>query len=343
MISLEQLLAPVSEDSPTGKDAFSSGVLLELESLIEGKPETQFSAAEEPNWRSVSARCLETAADTRDLRVGAIFTAVLLRTEGLPGLHQGLQLLRGYLAEFWDSVHPQLDPNDANDPQERINALNNLAAPLGTDGDLFRVIEVLRRTPLVESPQTGRYSLTAWLAVKGLTPWPDAADSMPTLAIIEGTRNDSNAEKIAADAAAAAGCLAELTAITELFGQYAGPANVPAFEPLRKDLQQIIAWIGKVSPLEENGETAGAAGDGGAVARAAHSGEIRSRDDVLKTLDAIIQYYKVHEPSSPVPFLLQRVQRIVPLDFIELIRELSPESIDKLLLLTGPLDNTPTL
>src|SRR5688572_22264244 len=147
MIPLERLLAPVSEESPTGNDASSDGLLLELETLIQGKPETQFAAAEEPNWHTASARCLEAAAKTRDLRVGAILSAVLLRTEGLSGLHSGLKLIHGYLAQYWPSVHPCLDEADGNDPQERVNALNNLAAPVGTDGDLLRVLEVLRRSP----------------------------------------------------------------------------------------------------------------------------------------------------------------------------------------------------
>jgi type VI secretion system protein ImpA len=253
----------------------------------------------------------------------------------------GLQLLRGYLAQYWPSVHPQLDQDDDNDPQERINTLNNLAAPIGTDGDVLRIIEVLRRTPLVESPQTGRYSLAAWLAVKGLASWNDAAGPMPTLAVLEGTRNESNAEKLAADAAAAAGCLAELIAIGELFQSFAGPTNSPAFDPLRKDLQQIVVFIGKAPEAEDTVESAGAPGAGKRNNRAAFGGEIRTRDDVVRALEAIIRYYQANEPSSPVPFLLHRVKRVVPLNFMDLIRELTPESIDKLVLLTGPLDEPP--
>jgi type VI secretion system protein ImpA len=338
MIPLERLLAPVSADSPTGSDASATGLLLELEALIQGRPETQFAPAEEPNWRTASARCLEVATSTRDLRVGALLTTVLLRTEGLSGLHDGLKLIHGYVAQYWPTVHPQLDQTDDNDPQERINALNNLAAPLGTDGDLLRIIEVLRKTPLVESPQTGHFGLAAWLAVKNLAPWSEADGPVPSLAIIEGTRKDSNPEKLAADAAAASGCLLELSAITDLFRDFAGPSNLPSFEPLRKDLQQIVTWIG-VTPDEASpdGSATGASGVA-ADGRAYGGGEIRSREDVVQALEAIIRYYQAHEPSSPVPFLLQRVKRVVPLNFMDVIRELSPESIEKLVVLTGPID-----
>jgi type VI secretion system protein ImpA len=335
MIPLERLLEPVSADSPTGNDASATGLLLELEALIQGKPETQFAPAEEPNWRNASARCLEIATSTRDLRIGAILATVLLRTEGIPGLHDGLKLIHGYLAQYWSTVHPQLDQTDNNDPQERINALSNLAAPLGTDGDLLRIVEVLRKTTLIESPQTGRFGLAAWLAVKNLAPWPESEGPAPTLAILEGTRKDSNAGTLAADAAAASGCLLELTAITELFREFAGPADLPSFEPLRKDLEQIVAWIAPEAASIDG--SAGAPSEMAANGRA-YSGEIRSREDVVQALEAIIHYYQAHEPSSPVPFLLQRAKRVVPLNFMDLIRELSPESIEKLVVLTGPID-----
>ena len=189
---------------------------------------------------------------------------------------------------------------------------------------------------MVESPQTGRFGLAAWLAVKNLAPWSESDGPVPSLAIIEGTRKDSNPDKLAADAAAASGCLLELTALSELFRDFAGPSDLPSFEPLRKDLQQIVAWIGVTA------EAAGADGSaGGATLEAdgrSYSGEIRSREDVVRALDAIIHYYQAHEPSSPVPFLLQRAKRVVPLNFMDVIRELSPESIEKLVVLTGPID-----
>jgi type VI secretion system protein ImpA len=231
-------------------------------------------------------------------------------------------------------VHPLLDEADGNDPQERVNALNNLAAPMGTDGDLLRVLQELRRIPLVESPQSGRFTLAGWLAVKGLAPWTDANGEVPTEAILEGTRTETEPEKLAANAAAAAGCLQELATIAKLFATHAGEVNSPTFEPLRKDLKQVVAWIGQ-SPEEEMEDGNGAAPH---ASRSGNPGDIRSREDVLKALDAIIQYYRTHEPSSPVPFLLQRVKRVVPMNFMDLMRDLSPESLDRLVMLTGPVD-----
>ena len=53
MIEVEQLLKPVSVEEPCGKNLSYDPGFLALEWLIAGKPETQFSAAEEPDCKAV--------------------------------------------------------------------------------------------------------------------------------------------------------------------------------------------------------------------------------------------------------------------------------------------------
>ncbi|WDD90209.1 type VI secretion system ImpA family N-terminal domain-containing protein (plasmid) [Burkholderia sp. FERM BP-3421] len=54
---------------------------------------------------------------------------------------------------------------------------------------------------------------------------------------------------------------------------------------------------------------------------------ISNRADVDSALDAIISYFKVHEPSHPAPILLMRVKKIVGADFSELMQELYAEGV----------------
>ena len=53
MNEVEQLLKPVSVEEPCGKNLSYDPGFLALEGLIAGKPETQFSAAEEPDCKAV--------------------------------------------------------------------------------------------------------------------------------------------------------------------------------------------------------------------------------------------------------------------------------------------------
>jgi type VI secretion system protein ImpA len=50
---------------------------------------------------------------------------------------------------------------------------------------------------------------------------------------------------------------------------------------------------------------------------------IRSRAQAVEALDAICDYFTKHEPASPVPLLIQRAKRLVPMSFAEILRELS--------------------
>jgi type VI secretion system protein ImpA len=81
-----------------------------LDTLILGKPETQFSAAEDPDWRVLHERCVELSARSKDLRVATKLCLTALKMDGLPGVGEGLALLKGLLERYWEPVYPKLDP-----------------------------------------------------------------------------------------------------------------------------------------------------------------------------------------------------------------------------------------
>ncbi|VAW53117.1 Uncharacterized protein ImpA [hydrothermal vent metagenome] len=54
---------------------------------------------------------------------------------------------------------------------------------------------------------------------------------------------------------------------------------------------------------------------------------MNSREDVIKALDMACNYFKQNEPSSPVPLLLQRAKRLVSMDFMDIIRDLTPAGV----------------
>ncbi|NOQ69154.1 MAG: type VI secretion system protein TssA, partial [Gammaproteobacteria bacterium] len=57
------------------------------------------------------------------------------------------------------------------------------------------------------------------------------------------------------------------------------------------------------------------------------AGTINSQEDVIRVLDMACEYFKRHEPSSPVPLLLQRAKRLVAKDFMEILRDLTPAGV----------------
>src|SRR5689334_4799434 len=95
MINVEELLKPVSSDSPCGEDFTYHPSFQNLETLARGKPETQFSAAEEPDWKEVREAALDVLKQSKHLAASVIATRALVKTGGVEGLRDGLTLVRG--------------------------------------------------------------------------------------------------------------------------------------------------------------------------------------------------------------------------------------------------------
>ena len=71
-------------------------------------------------------------------------------------------------------------------------------------------------------------------------------------------------------------------------------------------------------------------------------GAINSREDVVHALERICEFYRHNEPSSPVPLILHRAQRMAKMNFMELVTELTPDSVTTVKVVTGPLPGEST-
>jgi type VI secretion system protein ImpA len=64
-----------------------------------------------------------------------------------------------------------------------------------------------------------------------------------------------------------------------------------------------------------------------ATAGAGVPGAIRSREDASRALDAVAEYFRTTEPSSPLPLLLERARRLIACDFLQVLAELVPDAV----------------
>lgn len=349
-MDIEPLLQPVSPESPCGEDLSYDASFNELEVLAKGKEAQQFSGsenpewqvgAEEPDWPQIRQKCTELFARSKDLRVTVFLILACLKLEGIPGLRDGLSLLQRLIREQWVGVYPRLDPEDNNDPTERINIVAGLAKPLATFGDTMRFIERVRLVPLSNSVQMGRFSLAA-ITQLGLP--AGAAAPPPPAAQVEAAFRDTSADELGSIYAAAAACRITLGEIDSGLMELVGAAAAPNFDELGKVLGEIQATLAPYVPQAATGALDSLLGDlsapksGSAPAAAPadrFSGEIKSRSDVLRAIDQICDYYRNAEPGNPVPLLLRRAQRLVDKDFMTLIEDLIPDAVSQLTNITG--------
>ena len=328
MIEVRELLNPISADNPCGEDIAYDPKFLALDALIAGKPETQFSAAEEPDWRAIRDACLELFDRSKNLRVAVTLCLALVNIEGASGLRSGLTLLMGLLERYWPDFYPRLDPEENNDPLERINILSSLSTPLGTFGDPLRFLQRLRQMPLANSPQIGRLSLANIAGDKSSLHGGDGTSPLSAVQIQAAFR-DTSLEELVETGQAISDSLTLAKSIDSFLTDTVGASRAPDMSGLLALLMELSKYLAPYlpktftsEPIEMQAGTSSEASD----AQPSGSGVIRSRQDVVYALDRICQYYSRYEPSSPLPFLLRRAQRLVEMNFLQIIDELTPEA-----------------
>lgn len=361
---VEALLVPVSEDAPSGPNLEYDLAFTALEQAAAPKAEKSMGASviagEEPDWQDVIDRSETLLSRSKDLRVAIHLATAWLKRDGLPGGAAGLALVHGIVERFWPDFHPQLDAEDDDDPTFRVNS----AAPLASPNDWLKHLRV---TPFVASNRLGRFSLrdlriangTLKVAPKAARDDEDAApEAQPTMTLIEGCCKDAPESLLFANADAISAALESAKAIDRLFTNQLG-ASGPDLKNLLTDLADLKKFVdpqaaarrpvaaarvqtaaiddGDADSDDDEYVPSNASARSGSAVVMGRSGPISGPDDVIRRIDELCDYYAVAEPSSPVPLLLRRAQRLVGRSFIELLQDLAPGGIAQLQVLSGPV------
>ena len=332
MLDIHSLLQPITPDSPGGPNLEYSAEYAELERVAQGKPERQVGEtivpAEEPDWASVVEKSVAVLRTSKDLRVAMHLVRGLLKTNGYAGLADGLTLVRGLIEGYWPVLQPRLDEED-NDPTSRVNAMAAL-----THRDFYHA---LRSAPLIKSRGFGVITLRDFEA--GSTYKADGSSG--SAASVDAALTDVPLPDLTQATQSVVQCADAARGIETVWGSHL-EARGPDFSELRRILAQasqlMKARLELRQPVAE-AEGATGSGESGASASAAGRGpgrgELRSREDVVRALDGICAYYARNEPSSPVPLLLERCKRLVTMSFLDIVKDMLPDGLQKLETIAG--------
>ena len=334
----EGLITEIAADQPAGPNLEFDPDFIALDRAAQGKPEQQFGStiipAEEPDWKEVATQAAALLARTRDLRILAHLAVARLHLDELPAFAEVLAATARLLAARWAAVHPQLDPEDDNDPTLRANALLRIAHP-------GWVLRHLRAMPLARSARAGQFSWRDAAAAIGAIEVEDAAEK-PSETTIRAAFQDSDPARLHALNAAALTAAEAATAIGAAFDSNAGYGTGPALDDLIKLLHDMSRTILRYATLDAAAPAAEAAAEveaAGAAAAASPSADrpiaaalawpagITTREEALRLLDLVCRYYRRYEPSSPLPLLIERARRLAEKDFLEILRDLAPDGV----------------
>ncbi|NOQ34529.1 MAG: type VI secretion system protein TssA [Methylococcaceae bacterium] len=349
-VDIDSYLQEISADKPCGEDLEYDAEFIALEQDIKGKPEVQigdtFQEAEAPIWRDIIKSCENLLGRTRDLRVLVNYFRALAAIEGFSGVYKSLALINGLTETRWATLYPLLDPDDDNDPTERINILMTLC-------DFETTLKPLQKIPLIDSRALGSFSLRDVHIAEGkIMPVSGNDEDQPSLSNIEGAVQDCDIKQLQQTAKFVSDSLENLDNLEKFITEQVGIVDAPSFTELRlllKEMTTITAgWLetrgvdesvdDDESTVEgdEQGEESNAEGTP-APAKKIPAG-INSSQDVIKALNKICEYYHKNEPSSPIPLLLTRVVGLVGKDFMDVLKDIAPNGVEQFEFLSGSAD-----
>ena len=322
------LLEPISADQPCGQNLDDTGDLAQLEAYqIFGQdtlaPSPQPSAKREarksdrpPNWAELEELSAACVGKSKDFRALAHLGACAVRTQGLPAFIDLVSVARQWLDVYWDTVYPLVD----EDAVLRTNALSCFS-------DRAAIIDGLRRAPLVSGP-LGRFSLRDLEASE--TPAEEGAPPPPDSAAIAGAFAAMPIDDLRALVAKTTEAGAALEAIEQKMQTSAGVEASPTLDSIKAQFAAMnVALKTRLAshPDAVAGDQGGA--DASAGAAVAGVGPIRTRQDAIRALDAVADFFRRSEPSSPVPLVVDRAKRLVAKDFLEVLAELAPTGLSE--------------
>lgn len=328
MIDIESLLDPTTEEPPCGPDLEYDAAFLALDQSARGKPEQQFGetviAAEEPVWGDVRTVATELLGRSKDLRVAILLVRAWVHTDGYAGLLPGLRLIQQLLDRYWDEIYPRLDPDENNDPTMRMNAL----APLA---DVEGVVRDLRGVFLVDSRQHGSVLVRDAEIALGKLPQREGAEP------VSQSKIEAILAAVAADDPEIGGRIDETfqaaKALSGSIAERVGAERAPDFKPLLATLyavQQICPRAQSAPAETEGGEMGAVAGEARPI-----SGDIRTRQDALAMIDKMVAYFERNEPTNPAPLLLKRAKRLMNMSFVDIIKDMVPDSMSQIETIAG--------
>ena len=357
-IDLDGVLAPLPGE-PTGidlrEDFSPESVYFRLRDAragardLERQSETASGETVMPaQWREVRSLALQALATrSKDLEVACWLTEALVRTDGLPGLAVGAELVGGLLERYWDGLYPMPDEDGI---ETRVAPLGGLSGQ-GYDGTL---LQPLRRLTLFTRPDGAPFAFWQYESTLEL-----AAITDPTRRaqrIEAGTVAFEDVEKEARFAGpphwAARSrdidvALSAWSAMAERLDRKAG-ADSPSTSRVRDLLGAMAELCRRFAPAGNAGDVADdvptgagspgasvATGDGLSVATPATPGAIGGREQALRQLGDIAAWFRRNEPHSPLAYTLDEAVRRGRMTWPELLDELIPDETSRHALLTS--------
>lgn len=349
-LDFDRLLAPISEAHPAGialreddagnrlfyevkgaRDLSREAERLALQADVSDKPAV-------PDWPRV--RDLATniiATRSKDLWVVAWLIEAQARLSEFAGIRDGFRLARELVERYWDGIHPRPDEDGVATTVAQLAGLNGDEV----DGTLLLPLRAIKIALDADGqPLSGadyHYAHEAGGTINKdrradlIRRFESAARTTPAAFYMQ-CREDL------------VECQQEYNQLVSLLEEKCGSGPdgaplAPQSSKIKGALASTIEWMDSLFGRESTAPASpvpGAAAAAGAPP-AASTGRLNSRDDALRTLLDVAEYFRRNEPHSPISYALEQVVRWGRMSLPALLGELikNDDSRNDMFRLTG--------
>lgn len=363
ILDFARLLAPITEDSPAGKDlrqdpspvskyqtiksARSAARAAERKSMHDGD-----TTEADEQWRKIISLAPDILSNqSKDLEVASWLSEAMIRRYGFQGLRDSFKLIQGLLENHWDGLYPMPDEDGLDTRTSPITGLNGE----GAEGVL---IAPIRKVPLTQAPNL--FSFWQYQQALDIPRGPDSETARQakieklgfSLEEIEKSVAESSSEFFVDQLDDITAAIDYCKNIGAQLEQLCQPEEAPSVRNIISILEECrgaINHIGKDKlPVAETvttvtlehtateqttmTTTVGVVGESFSAA-----GAINSRAAAMKQLQEIADFFRKTEPHSPISYVIERSIKWGSMPLNELIVELitEPSALQHFTTLTG--------
>lgn len=342
--NLSDFVDPISAAQPTGIDIEYDARFIDIQTLVEGKPEQQYGDviidAEQPDWSTVEKLCRQILSESKDIRVFCFYAQALTANYGIMGFKKGCEIIYANIDKYWQDLYPKLvDEEDNFDAFYRSGSIGLLLAETG-------VIQQLNECNIIYSASKKSYfkvrSVASLLINNEDGSYPGGREKL--IEDIKVAYENEQEELLALKDS-----LDLIADIESVFVKNIQDFHLD-FSTIKKPLEVIASLLVKPSATKDNIQDAPS---GTAVTDALNEAltkpvitmqslddvKIKDRTDVKIMLEKLNLYFRLKEPSHPAPLFIERLQKLMDMNFYEMLKNISPTSLSDLDLIIGKDDS----
>lgn len=330
------LLAPISLDTPAGINLEYEPVFDEIRQARESDkdelPQGDWAVSEprKADWERVQSLCERALTEqSKDLQLACWFVEATSHQKGLEGLLGGVDFLSEFLTRFWYQCWPSLEEEGLIIRRSKLVRLDR------------ELNKILFNQPMLRQVNT---TLARWRQILAfehkINTQPDTFDELIeqegdlTMATFDKQATGFSSIEISQQAAR----VEQITTLLELLeSRYVSLSQDPEgelFSLTRQTLSDLNDYLQRLTqraiPLSDEAIVLTPALEETqpqpAETPVRHSPQAMSRELAISQMLAIAAYFRQSEPSSPVPFLMERAARWANMTLTDWLQEMIEDS-----------------